>query len=314
MKDTRYLFLVLLSSLLLVLAGCSRRDVLDDYPVSGVEVKLNWNGVTDKLPEGVRIIFYPKNAEGRKIEKYLSVNGGEVKVPPGRYAVVIYNFDTETVRIRGEEAYETIEAYTGNCWGLGIAETEKMVWGPDPLYVVNIDNLEVAKSDKTFVLEVKPELAIRTYTFSIKAEGLKNVSTIIGCVEGMAECYCIGLCCSMCRNTPVYFEARKGDGAIEGSFTTFGTHEMQMNRAEYTNLMKLILVKIDKSVQEVKIDITDLVEDSSDVDDPSEEIELPIEDEIKVDDVEGGGDDGGGGMDGNVDGWGDGEDVEIPVG
>ncbi len=56
MQDTRYILLVLLSSLLM-LTGCSRRELLDDYPVSGVDIKLDWNGVTDKLPEGVRVIF-----------------------------------------------------------------------------------------------------------------------------------------------------------------------------------------------------------------------------------------------------------------
>ena len=60
MQDTRYILLVLLSSLLM-LTGCSRRELLDDYPVSGVDIKLDWNGVTDKLPEGVRVIFYPKS-------------------------------------------------------------------------------------------------------------------------------------------------------------------------------------------------------------------------------------------------------------
>ena len=137
MRDTRYIILVLLSSLLM-LTGCSRRDVLDDYPVSGVEILLDWAGVTDELPEGVRIIFYPKDGEGRKVDRYLSVQGGEMKVPPGRYSVVAYNYNTEVVRIRGEESYETIEAYTGYCNGLGIAGTEKMVWSPDPLYVLNI--------------------------------------------------------------------------------------------------------------------------------------------------------------------------------
>lgn len=33
MRDTRDMLLVLLSSLLM-LTGCSRRDILDDYPVS----------------------------------------------------------------------------------------------------------------------------------------------------------------------------------------------------------------------------------------------------------------------------------------
>ena len=123
MRNTRYGFLVLLSSLLM-LTGCSRRDILDDYPVSGVDIKLDWDGVTDQLPEGVRVIFYPKNGDGRKVDKYLSVRGGEMKVPPGRYSVVVYNYNTESIRIRGEESYETIEAYTGNCNGLGIEGTE----------------------------------------------------------------------------------------------------------------------------------------------------------------------------------------------
>ena len=56
-----------------------------------------------------------------------------MKVPPGRYSVVAYNYNTESIRIRGEESYETIEAYTGNCNGLGIEGTEKMVWSPDSL-------------------------------------------------------------------------------------------------------------------------------------------------------------------------------------
>ena len=99
MRNTRYGFLVLLSSLLM-LTGCSRRDILDDYPVSGVEISLNWDGVTDKLPEGIRVIFYPKDGEGKKVDRYLSVRGGEMKVSPGRYSVVAYNYNTESIRIR----------------------------------------------------------------------------------------------------------------------------------------------------------------------------------------------------------------------
>ena len=83
-----------------------------------------------------------------KVDRYLSVRGGEMKVPPGRYSVVAYNYNTESIRIRGEESYETIEAYTGNCNGLGIAGTEKMVWSPDSLYVLNIDELKIDKSEE----------------------------------------------------------------------------------------------------------------------------------------------------------------------
>lgn len=69
MKKTRYVALVLLSSLL-TLVGCSRREILDDYPVTGINIRLDWEGVTGRLPEGVRVIFYPKPRtpkEGRLI-------------------------------------------------------------------------------------------------------------------------------------------------------------------------------------------------------------------------------------------------------
>lgn len=42
--------------------------MLDDYPVSGVQITLDWTGVAGDLPETVRVIFYPKDAEGRKVD------------------------------------------------------------------------------------------------------------------------------------------------------------------------------------------------------------------------------------------------------
>lgn len=319
MRDTRDMLLVLLSSLLM-LTGCSRRDILDDYPVSGVEISLDWNGVTNKLPEGVRVIFYPKNAEGRKIDTYLSVKGGKVKVPPGRYSVVVYNYDTETVQIRGEEAYETIEAFTGHCNGLGIAGTEQLVWGPDPLYVVRIDDLKIENSEEELQLNWKPKLVVKTYSFKLKVQGLEYVSSIVGSIEGMSSCYDLGLGCGKAGDSPIYFAARRSAGEVTGSFTVFGTSEGVISRAGNAIKLTLAFVKTDNKVQKMEVDITEVIANSEsggsggddDGDEPFKEIELPVEDEVKVDkpDSSGGGD---GGFDGNVDGWGDDEEVILPV-
>lgn len=318
MQDVRSIFLVFLFTLL-ALGGCSRRDVLDDYPVSGVEISLDWDGVTDQLPEGVRVIFYPKDAGSRKVDTYLSIRGGKVKVPPGRYSVVVYNYDTETVQIRNEGAYETIEAFTGHCNGLGIAGTEKLIWGPDPLYVVNIDELQIKKSDETLLLNWKPKLVVRTYTFKVKAEGLNYVSAIVGSVDGMAGCYCLGRCHKMMSEAPIYFEGVVRDGAVVGSFTAFGMPENAVTRAS-DGLVKLTLsfVKTDQSVQKIEVDITEVITNSEsggegEVEEPSKEIELPLEEEIKVEkpDNPSGGD--GGGIGGDVGDWGDEEEVVLPV-
>lgn len=316
MQDVRYIFLAFLFALL-VLGGCTRRDVLDDYPVSGVEISLDWDGVADQLPEGVRIIFYPKDGKSEKVDTYLSARGGKVKVPPGRYSVVVYNYDTETVQIRNEGAYETIEAFTGYCNGLGIAGTEKLVWGPDPLYVVNVEELQIKKSDETLLLIWKPKLVVKTYTFKVKAEGLQYVSAIVGSVEGMASCYCLGRGCGMKGEAPIYFEGVVRDEMVVGSFTTLGILGNTVTGAN-DGLVKLILafVKTDQSLHKVEVNITDVItnsESGGEGEEPSKEIELPLEEDIKVekpDNPSGGGD---GGIGGEVGGWGDEEEVVLPV-
>lgn len=314
MQDTRYIFLVLLSSLLM-LTGCSRRDILDDYPVSGVEIELDWEEVTGNLPEGVRVIFYPKSGEGRKVDAYLPARGGKVKVPPGRYSVVAYNYDTETVQIRGEEAYETIEAYTGNCNGIGIAGTEKLVWGPDPLYVVQFDDLKIEKSEEELLLNWKPKLVVKTYSFKTKVEGLQYVSSIIGSVEGMAGCYCIGKCCGMMGEAPIFFEAKGEAGVVSGSFTAFGMLDGTMTRMDIPIKMTLAFIKTDNTVQKVEIDITEVITSSEggEEDEPPKDIEIPLDEGFEVEEptTSPGGD---GGMGGDVGGWGEEEEVPLPIG
>ena len=332
MRNTRYGFLVLLSSLLM-LTGCSRRDILDDYPVSGVDIKLDWDGVTDQLPEGVRVIFYPKNGDGRKVDKYLSVRGGEMKVPPGRYSVVAYNYNTESIRIRGEESYETIEAYTGNCNGLGIEGTEKMVWSPDSLYVLNIDELKIDKSEEVLSLDWKLESVVKKYSFAVEVKGLEYVTTIVGGINGLSDCYHIGKGYGASSSQPIYFEVKKDGNKVVAYFTAFKqTKEMSVptrisesgsTSSRGVGDIKLILrfIKTDNTVQEMVIDVTETIgtlEDTGTGEDgkptPPPEIELPPDDKIEVEKPETPPNpDGGGGMGGNVDGWGPEDNVELPV-
>ena len=300
MRNTRYGFLVLLSSLLM-LTGCSRRDILDDYPVSGVDIKLDWDGVTDQLPEGVRVIFYPKNGDGRKVDKYLSVRGGEMKVPPGRYSVVAYNYNTESIRIRGEESYETIEAYTGNCNGLGIEGTEKMVWSPDSLYVLNIDELKIEKSEEVLRLDWKLESVVKKYSFAVEAKGLEYVATVVGSIDGLSDCYCIGKGRGVCSSQPIYFEVRKGDNKVTASFTAFkqvkemtmptrmSTSERETSSEKDAIILILKFIKTDNTVQEATIDVTEIIgtlENAGTGEDgkptPPPEIELPPDDKISI--------------------------------
>ena len=279
--------------------------------------------------EAVRMNDYMRALHQRFFR--LSVQGGEMKVPPGRYSVVAYNYNTEVVRIRGEESYETIEAHTGYCNGLGIAGTEKMVWSPDPLYVLNIDELKIKKSDEVFHLDWKLESVIKNYSFAIEVKGLEYVTSVIGCVNGLSDCYCIGKGCGMCNSQPIYFEAKKEGGKVIAHFTAFKgakdipTRMSMLGEPVYreASSVKLILsfVRTDNTIQERTIDVTEIIgtlekdeEEEAGKQDPPPEIELPPDDKIEVEKPETPPNpDGGGGMNGNVDGWGPEDNVELPV-
>ena len=87
--------------------------------------------------------------------------------------------------------------------------------------------------------------------------------------------------------------------------------------------VKLILsfVRTDNTIQERTIDVTEIIgalekdeKEEEGKQDPPPEIELPPGDKIEVETPETPPNpDGGGGMNGNVDGWGPEDNVELPV-
>ena len=71
MKRARYLFLVHFLLTTGNVGGVAAARVLDDYPVTGINISLHWEGVTDHLPEGVRVNFLSERRP-RKKDRYLS--------------------------------------------------------------------------------------------------------------------------------------------------------------------------------------------------------------------------------------------------
>lgn len=304
----------ILVSIQLVLVSCTRRDVLDRKPAVAVQVRFDWEEAAEAgpLPEGMRVIFYPKDAEGRKADVFLPVNGGEVKVSPGRYSVVAYNYDTETVLVREAALYATIEAYTNFC-RLGIEGTEEMVWGPDRFYTVNIDNFETDDISQPLVLDLTPRLAVNTYSFNLKTIRIENMASAFGSVEGLADQYLLGKNCGKLGGNPIYFDVSKGEGTIKGSFTSFGKPEQAASRAEPKIVLKLVLTKVDRTVQKVEVDITQAVSipDNGSGNNPLPEIKLPEGEAIVIGEVEALPDNGGFG--GEVGGWEDETEVTLPL-
>ena len=138
----------------------------------------------------------------------------------------------------------------------------------------------------------------------------------------MADHYFLGKAYAMCDDYPINIDLNVKAGKIEGVFTTFGLPEAIITRLEIKLpvMMNLMIIKVDNSVQEVKINITEAVQEPTgggeggegEETKPPALVEVEIEDEIKVDDVETP-PDGNGGMNGDVDDWEDETDIVIPV-
>jgi len=122
------------------------------------------------------------------------------------------------------------------------------------------------------------------------------------------------------NDAPIYFEAQGRSGEVTGSFTAFGLPEGAMSRASLAIKFTLAFIKVDKTVQKAEIDITEVIADfesgeggEGDVDEPPTEIELPLDDQIEVERPENPPSGDGGGIGGDVDGWGDEDEVILPV-
>jgi hypothetical protein len=318
-KEIKSKLLVFLFSLLVMLVGCDSRDTPDDSLLSTVQVTLDWKGMTNELPEYMKIIFYSKDKEGRKVEDYLPAEGGELEVPAGSYRVVIYNYNTESVQVRGEESYETIEAYTGYCTGL--SADEAMVWSPDAFYVAVLEDVVIEQSETTVQMELTPQVVVRNYSFDIQVVGAKNLSRVVCHISGLNGSYWLGKHTCTVSEVPINVETYIKDGVLYGDFSAFiSPKEVAETRvAGIPMMLTLKLVKTDNTVQEVKVDITELIESPSigeepgEPEEPGEEvhIEVPVPDgKIEVDDVESG---TGGGIGGDVGDWDDETGVELPM-
>jgi len=130
----------------------------------------------------------------------------------------------------------------------------------------------------------------------------------------------LGRCCGMMCDAPIYFEAQGRSGEVTGSFTAFGMPEAAISRAGDKIKLTLAFIKVDKTVQKAEIDITEVVTNSEsggsgggNVDEPPTEIELPLDEKVKVEKPTTNPDGGGGGIGGDVGDWGDEDEVVLPV-
>lgn len=327
-----------LAALLLVctlLAGaCQRRPFSSRNTGVNLVLKINTrivNQVDVALPANMRVGMYNPDNHSLSYADFVGPEGGYISPEPGTYDILVYNFETESTILRGEDDFLKAEAYTNEISpylkgqirplleqrrklrqerlaASSVSETaatddeERVVYEPDHLFVgrvkgQDIPRLLLEEGDREIVIEVDATSIVETWKIEIRGvQGAEYISSISAIISGQAA-------------STYLYSGEDSDESVSVYFT------MQTNRAR-TSDEGMIMgsfntfgkkpgveseLSLDVSITDSGGNTYDLHYDiTSDFMDNPERV-IVIEDDISIDPPSS----GGGGFDPSVEDWDD---------
>ena len=343
----RRLVIFLLMALAL-LTGCKRRPL--EYRTASIDLKLNLhlnvviNGKLENIPEPemMRVMFFDPETYDLYTESYLPAGGGRITIPPGKYKLLAYNFDTESTLLRNDRNFYSIEAYTNEvssalknnmmnalrygksaitrgdaddideaAWDYAIEEiiNNPVVYEPDHLFVSRED-VEILNKEGEQVIEAEAETIIETWKISVRIKNGEYMSSARALLTGQIGSNHIGFPKEEGKtdtDVTLMFEMNAGTDAedndiLVGTFTTFGKNPSKESRL----WLSIVIKNLAGETVEWHSDITDEFM----TDDAETEQTIHIEQEINVPEPDPGSGGGGGGFQPGVDDW---EQEDIPI-
>ena len=325
-----------LAALLLVctlLAGaCQRRPFSSRNTGVNLVLKINTrivNQVDVALPANMRVGMYNPDNHSLSYADFVGPEGGYISPEPGTYDILVYNFETESTILRGEDDFLKAEAYTNEISpylkgqirplleqrrklrqerlaASSVSETaatddeERVVYEPDHLFVgrvkgQDIPRLLLEEGDREIVIEVDATSIVETWKIEIRGvQGAEYISSISAIISGQAA-------------STYLYSGEDSDESVSVYFT------MQTNRAR-TSDEGMIMgsfntfgkkpgveseLSLDVSITDSGGNTYDLHYDiTSDFQDNPERV-IIIEDDISIDPPSS----GGGGFDPSVEDW-----------
>lgn len=273
MNKLNKLFTIVLVALAAV--SCEWRPLID--PSDSLELKVaielktvlnvNTSIYNENIPvpelksEMFRVIFYDTETGAVVSQAFLSepmVNsegknclGGSVKINPGKYNMVCYNFDMTDTYIRNEDNQQTIQAYTNpisdavkaryakSLRAKGGSEQQDLdydnmdiLYEPEHVIVAREIGLEIKQHTGLLVIETEANTVVDTYYLQVHVEGVQWASSASAVISSMAPSNHVGLAQRDTVNScALFFNLQKStDDHIQGDnkdvlctlFNTFG--------------------------------------------------------------------------------------------
>ena len=287
-------------TLSVLLSSCEHKDLCYHHPhTKTLRVEFDWRDAPDANPEGMCVFFYPLDGEDAPQRRFdfTGKTGGGIEIQVGRYRVLCYNNDTESVLLRGTDAFDTHEGYTRegsifeSIYGSGAnyapkakeAEDERVVISPDMIWGCAALDVEISETGVSYlcfpeseredwsgkpavsteqVITLYPHELVCTYTYEVRnVKNLKHATQMCGSLSGMAPSLLFGDESLGTECVTIPFESvSDGGSTITGRFYTFGHHE------ENTAPHKLLLYVwfVDGSKYYYTFDVTDQIHSAPD--------------------------------------------------
>ena len=330
-------------ALTILFTGCERRELVRNNASINIRLDLQLNvkvnGKIEALPtpEMMRVMFFDYETFDLITESYLPAGGGNVSIPPGRYKLIVYNFDTETTLLRNDRNYYSIEAYTNEIptsmrsailnsiqysipaskggsddtdWDklLSKVQSNPIVYEPDHLFVSH-EEIEVLNIEGEQVIEASAETIVETWEIFVNIKNEQYIASARALLTGQIGSNFIGLPKEEGKtDTDVTLmfdmepEDEEGENhVIASKFNTFGKNPSVDSRLWLT----IIIKTTGGDILEWHRDITD----EFFMDEALENNTIHIQDEIDVpipENPQG----GGGGFQPGVEDW---EEENIPI-
>ena len=225
----------------LLLSSC-RHIPLDDIGEARMSVRVvyNWEKAPEANPKEMSIFFYPEDG-GYPYRYDLKRDGGEVKLPVGRYRIITYNNDSHSTEQSDYDDFDKHVIFNYDCDLLrpvnGVASRNLLnrLNLNEPVLFAPMERMWGCSELKAEVLNIEGEQVITLYPdkllcdYKVTFTNVVNIDSpmwMCASLSGLSDAIYMGSC-SVSEQSAIFpFLCEKiDDKTVEGTFLTFGNCE-----------------------------------------------------------------------------------------
>lgn len=275
---------------------------------------LDYESLRPNIPYGLRVVTYPI-AGGYQIHN-LPAKGGKVSLNEGLHDLLLYNNDTEQIVFSDLNSVSAMRATTRtrirSTYSNQCDKKENTVNALDMLYAMYISDHEAQRVINSVAIPVTLQPLVFTYKVRYEfAEGAEYVALARGALSGMAESVFLSTKRTSSESATILYDCEKTDFGVRALVKSFGvpnySAEHDESRTDHAHMLNLEVKLTNGKLISSDFDVTDQVAAQ-----PHGGVIVVKDIVISKQDSDGGGSVDSG-FDVDVNGWGEHEDIPIPL-